>query len=91
MRNTLPVIALVGAFALLGAGLFLAEAHSQASAQGPAAPTSGAAHPQPTARKASIAAAVHPRLADVVRFSVPPPRVSVPVSEQDAPAAHVTA
>jgi hypothetical protein len=38
-----------------------------------------------------VAAAVHPRLADVVRFSVPPPRVSVPVSEQDAPAAHVTA
>jgi hypothetical protein len=38
-----------------------------------------------------VAAAVHPRLADVVRFSVPAPRVSVPVSEQDAPAAHVTA
>ena len=45
-RNTLPVIALVSAFALLGAGLFLAETPSQVSAQSQAVPASGAAHPQ---------------------------------------------
>ena len=79
MRNTLPVIALVGAFALLGAGLFLAEAHSQASAQGPAAPTSGAAHPQAVVGKASIASAGHPRpsLAGLTRIEILPSSISI--------------
>ena len=63
--NTLPVIALVGAFALLGAGMFLAETPSQVSAQSQAA--SSAAHsqavmaPKAVAGKASIAAAAHPK------------------------------
>src|SRR6202034_603999 len=79
MRNTLPVIALVGAFTLLGAGLFLAEAHSQASAQSPVAPTSGAAHAQAVAGKATIAAAAHPRpsLAALTRIEILPSSISI--------------
>ena len=50
-RNTLLVTALVGAFTLLGAGLFLAETPSQVSAQSQAAPASGAAHPQAVAAR----------------------------------------
>lgn len=81
-RKTLLVTALVGAFTLLGAGLFLAETPSQASAQSQAI---GASHPQavaaskPVPRKASTAAAVRPgqSLAGLTRIEILPSSISI--------------
>src|SRR5580704_4290708 len=85
IRNTLLVTALVGAFALLGAGLYLAETPSQVSAQTQAKPAMGGSHPQaaaaltPLARKASTAATVHPgqSLAGLTRIEILPSSISI--------------
>src|ERR1700677_2824392 len=84
-HNMLPVIALVGAFALLGAGMFLAETPSQVSAQSQAVTASGAAHSQAATAskavvgKASIAAAAHPRpsVAGLTRIEILPSSISI--------------
>ena len=81
-RNMLQVTALVGAFALLGAVMFLAETPSQVSAQSQA---SGAAHSQAAmaskvmAGKASIAAAAHPRpsLVGLTKIEILPSSISI--------------
>jgi hypothetical protein len=85
MRNMLLFTALVAAFALLGAGLFLAETPSQVSAQTQAKPAIGGSHSRsaaastPPARKASTAAAVHPgqSLASLTRIEILPSSISI--------------
>jgi hypothetical protein len=84
-RSTLLITALVGAFALLGAVMFLVETPSQVSAQTQAGPSSGAAHSQAAtaskavAGKASIAAAAHPRpsLVGLTRIEILPSSISI--------------
>ena len=77
--NTLLVTALLGAFTLLGAAMFLAETPSQVSAQSQATPASSAAHPRAVAGKATIAAAVHPRpsLVGLTRIEILPSSISI--------------
>ena len=75
-RNTLLVIALVAAFILLGAILFLAETPFQASAQSQAKPAIGGSHPQAAAASKPLA-----RKASICRRS--PPRQSLASAHQD--------
>src|ERR1700691_3641790 len=81
-RNTLPLIALVSAFALPGAVMFLAETPSQVSAQSqamPAAHSQAAAASNAVAGTASIAAAAHPRpsFAGLTRIEILPSSISI--------------
>src|ERR1700677_1681759 len=81
-RNVLPVIALVSAFALPGAVMFLAETPSQVSAQSqamPAAHSQAATASKAVVGKASIAAAAHPRpsVAGLTRIEILPSSISI--------------
>ncbi len=84
-HNTLPVVALVGAFALVGAVMFLAETPSHVSAQSQATPATGAAHTHAATAaravvgKASIAAAAHPNpsLVGLTKIEILPSSISI--------------
>ncbi len=81
-HNTLPVIALVGAFALLGAVMFLAETPSPVSAQSQAsvpAHSRAVMTSKAVIGKASIAAAAHPRpsLAGLTKIEILPASISI--------------